>query len=362
MFWSTVGRARKDLDDLRRVVATHEELRNLAISSEHSGVLRRIIEENGFPPPAFPTRSVWVLYDHCAAITRLYAIFEDFVDNIIKEYLEALPNIYPAYLDLPQPVLTQHRIGVAQILSKLGDKGLYKHLTEQVTLQGISEGNLGRNYSLLPEAFLTDAQNYRAEQINIVFSYLAISSIWAGVEKHVEILEYMRWRDPNEAPRTILSKLVGDRNLAAHSVVSDVLSTVELLSLVRFIEVVVIAISEIARKNCVTLECSRGKRLVMFNVIHTYSNRIVGVKFIDGQINVDSPLLVLEGNRAFKARVLSIRNLTIPLESADAHSYPELGLQLDVQVRKGARLVAFHRTDNNLPENNIDQSPRPTLF
>ena len=148
-----------------------------------------------------PRRSAWSLYDHCAAITRLYAVFEGFVDALVQEYLEALPAIYPIYVELPAPIATQHRLGVAQILSKLGDSRLlFKHLTEQETLKGISAGNAGSPYTLLADAFLTDQQNYRAEQLNKIFGYLNLNNIWAGVEKHPAVAFYMTSRDPGEKP------------------------------------------------------------------------------------------------------------------------------------------------------------------
>jgi hypothetical protein len=343
MFWSTVERTRQDLRDLQSVVAANERLRNLIFSSNKDDLVGPTGDEFDAIRHTSPTKSGWALYDHCAAVTRLYAVFEAFVDSIIKEYLEALPDIYPAYLELPHTVVNQHRIGVAQILSKLGDKGLFKHLSERDTLTGISEGNFGRPYSLLPDAFLTDTQNYRAEQINLVFSYLDISNIWAGVEKHRELIEYMKSRDVTETPRTILNKLVADRNFAAHSVVTDVMSGPELISLARFLDALVVAISEIARKKCVVLECSRGKRLDIFHVVRVFSNQIVGVRFVAGRVEVGDQLLVLGKDGAYKATVVSIRNVGTSLTSADFDKHPELGLGLDVDVGKGARLVTFHK-------------------
>ncbi len=351
MFWSTVERTRKDLRDLKSVVGANERLRDLIFSfgSDQPG---GSLEQKFFSiQKESPAKSVWALYDHCAAVTRLYAIFEDFVDSIVKEYLEALPGIYPSYINLPATVINQHRLGVAQILSKLGDKGLFKHLSERDALTGISEGNLGRDYVLLPDAFLTDTQNYRVDQVNQVFSYLDIVNIWAGVEKHRALLQYMLSRDSNETPRTILNKLVEDRNFASHSSVSYVMSTPELISLASFLEAAVLAISEIVRKKCISLECAFGMRLEQFHVLHTYSNQIAGVRFLGGNIKIGDSLLVLAGDGAYLAQVTSIRNGSTVLENAGCDVYPELGLGLDVGVRKGDRLVSSHKTALNNPEN-----------
>src|ERR1700683_385162 len=166
MFWTTVDEAHADLNNLRRVVASNEVIRdllfptNVALEDPLVGAVLKPIRGTA------PTRPVWALYDYCAAVTRLYSILEDFADSILKEYLALLPMIFPNYNDLPQQTITQHRIGVSQILAKLGDKGPFKHLSELETLRGITDGYSGQKYALLSDAFLTDTQNYRAEQIN----------------------------------------------------------------------------------------------------------------------------------------------------------------------------------------------------
>ena len=341
MFWTTVEEAHANLGDLRSVVATNEALRDLLFPTN-------VVDEDPAVGVALnpirdiaPARTAWAIHDYCAAVTRLYSILEEFVDSILKEYLTLLPEIFPNYNNLPQPTLTQHRMGVSQILSKLGDKGLFRHLTEIETLRGITDGYSGRKYALLSDAFLTDTQNYRSEQINILFAYLGISNIWAGVEKHSRVAEYMKTRDSNDTPKTLLKKIVDDRNMASHSGLTSVLASDEILSLIAFIETVVTAISEIVRKTCAASQCLAGIRTEMFQVQHLFSNMIVGVRFLKGSVRVGDSLLALDRHGAFKATVLSIRHHQDVLESADADSFDELGLGLDVQVGGSARLASY---------------------
>jgi hypothetical protein len=341
MFWTTVEEAHTDLGDLRSVVATNEALRDLLFPTNPAGEDPAVGAALKLLRDTAPARPVWALHDYCASVTRLYSILEEFVDSILKEYLTLLPEIFPNYNDLPQPTLVQHRMGVSQILAKLGDKGLFRHLTEIETLRGITNGYSGQKYALLSDAFLTDTQNYRTEQINALFAYLGISNIWAGVEKHPRVAEYMKTRDPNDTPRTLLKKIVDDRNLASHSGITSVLAPDEILSLIAFIETVVTAIGEIVRKTCATLECSAGIRTEMFEVQHLFSGKIVGVRFLKGSVRVGDSLIALDRHGAFKVTVLSIQHHEDVLEAADADSFGELGLGLDVEVGNSARLVGY---------------------
>jgi hypothetical protein len=341
MFWTLVQEVHADLNDLRSIITANEALRDLLFPTNISiespavtGVLQPIRDSS-------PTKPVWAEHDHCAAVTRLYSILEDFIDSIIKEYLKLLPDIFPSYHDLPPQTLTQHRIGVSQILAKLGDKGLYRYLTELDALRGITDGYTGNRYALLSEAFLIDPQNYRADRINSVFGYLGIANIWAGVEKHSGVVEYMKTRDPNDTPKTILKRLVDDRNLASHSGATSVLGVDEILSLISFTEAIVEAIAQIARKKCAVLQCSAGTRLEMFEVLHRFNNKVVGVRFLLGSVRVGDQLIVLDHVGAYRAKVLSIRHHETVLETADADTFDELGLQLDVTVAKNARLFSY---------------------
>ena len=41
---------------------------------------------------AAPDRLEWQGFDHCAAITKIYALFENAVSELVQEYLLLLPN------------------------------------------------------------------------------------------------------------------------------------------------------------------------------------------------------------------------------------------------------------------------------
>lgn len=316
MFWTTVEQSHADLEDLRRVVATNEALRNLLFPTVIASDPAALAEALAKIRQTAPAKPIWAFHDYCAAITRLYSVLEDFIDSILKDYLALLPTIFPNYNELPSQTLTQHRMGVSQILSKLGDRGIFRHLTELETLRGIADGYSGKKYVLLSDAFLTDTQNYRAEQINNLFAYVGVSNIWAGVERHPSVSEYMKTRDPNDTPKTLLKKIVDERNLAAHSGITNVLGPDEILSMISFIREIVTAVAEIARKTCASLECSAGIRVQMFQVEHLFDNMIVGVKFLTGSVRVGDSLIAIDRRGAYRVTILSIRHGKSILESA----------------------------------------------
>ena len=59
-----------------------------------------------------PKTKEWRIYDHCAAVTKLYAIYENFVEDLIRDWLRLLPEIVLDYDDLEKVIHNTHSYGV----------------------------------------------------------------------------------------------------------------------------------------------------------------------------------------------------------------------------------------------------------
>lgn len=69
-----------------------------------------------------PSLNNWQIYDHCSVVTHLYAIYENFVESIITDWILQLPNLFPNYSDLAEEIRSTHQIGVAQLLQEMKKK------------------------------------------------------------------------------------------------------------------------------------------------------------------------------------------------------------------------------------------------
>ncbi|MGD1920686.1 MAG: MAE_28990/MAE_18760 family HEPN-like nuclease [Pleurocapsa sp.] len=64
-----------------------------------------------------PKTQEWRIYDHCAAVTKLYAIYENFVEDLIKDWLRLLPELFLNYDDLDDRIRNTHQSGVGKTWS-----------------------------------------------------------------------------------------------------------------------------------------------------------------------------------------------------------------------------------------------------
>ncbi len=129
-----------------------------------------------------PDPTLWRVHDHCAAITRLYGIYERFVIQIVGDWLTLLPGLVPDYKSLDENVQTEHRKGVARVLQRL-DSAKFKHLTALEVVRGFYEAVSGSaTYDLLPEAFAIREQNYRSEVLQEILTSVSVVNSWGWIQ------------------------------------------------------------------------------------------------------------------------------------------------------------------------------------
>src|SRR6266404_3350668 len=126
---------------------------------------------------AAPDTTDWRIIDHCSAVTRLYAVYERFVEEILGAHLQYLEQNV-AYGDLDEKFRLQHRRSIGQILLDL-DKDRYKDtLSFDSILDDISGIFHGQKYRLLPQAMLAHDQNLRMKDLGSLFERCGISNVF----------------------------------------------------------------------------------------------------------------------------------------------------------------------------------------
>lgn len=138
MFEKLLSKAKNDINTVRSIIKTNEDIRiviyeNKSIErkkSEDYFKLLRQIKQNA------PKMTDWRIYDHCAAVTKLYAIYENFVEDLIRDWLMLLPQLCPNYSNLEERIRSTHQLGVGRLLIDLKKKR-YEHLILEDVVNGL---------------------------------------------------------------------------------------------------------------------------------------------------------------------------------------------------------------------------------
>lgn len=344
MFTVQVADLSRELTDLRVAIQWQENLRQTIYAPNLKGAPINIDAAALVAlTSGAPKKLAWQVFDCSAAVTRIYALYENSICNLVEEFAMHIARLYPNYRDLDDSLRIGHRVGIAQILSRWSpENSLFSKLTEEKIAAGLVDGLRGDPYSLLSDAFLTDSNNYRPDVITRMFSKLGIKAAFERSMKMPDAEELCsKILESGDTPTSYLREFIVERNEAAHGALHELSSSARLIEYVTFIEMLVGCLATLLRSEIINRGISTGAVEGVANAVKRYSNCIYGVRslvkteFEPGQIFFAGKGLyhyvVIEQLRILK----------------DAHTVvvadvgTEFGMQLDRQIQEGSTLYRW---------------------
>jgi len=333
-----------NISTVHKIIHTNDRLRGIVFrkdtptqqESDENTQFTKLIE-------GVPSEQEWLVYDHCSVVTRLYAIYERFVEDLIAEWLELLPDIVTEYSDLEKSIKDTHQIGVGRLLLDLKKKR-FEHLSINEVIQGLFDGVTGQEkYKLIPDAFLLHEQNLRREVLEKLFADAGISNAWDWVNKHRTVKQFIEevLGSQNTAEGE-LNELITYRNDAAHgAIVDDILGTKELLELGDFVETLCQSLAELVTFQVISRQTAIGKAKEIGQVTEWFKKSRAGVAKVKKiNLSVDKKVFLVNEASSYcrLATIESIMINDISKEQVVITHEQEVGLKFDIDAKKGLSL------------------------
>ena len=329
MFDELLNTVRLKISTIRAILQTSDKLREITLPTE-------LIEE-------IPEKNEWRIYEHCAAVTRLYAIYENFVEDLISRWLQRLPQLVSYYSNLDDIIKNTHREGAGRLLLDL-KKNRYQHLSINDVIQGLFYGiTQNTEYELTPDSFLLHEQNLRKDELERLFTNAGITNAWRWVTHHRSVKQLVE--NPlgsEESAETRLNSLIDDRNAAAHRTVVDrILGIEELLELCDFIENLCQALAELVTYKII-LKQELIEQVRKIGEITEWLNKskVVIAKVRDITLSVGDGIFLASETKAHCQLVIieSIQIDDVSKETVEITSETEVGLKFNTDAREGLSL------------------------
>lgn len=337
MFQDILEKVREHISTVRLTIKTNENLRDFISRQSAEGELNsisKLIQE-------IPDTLNWGNYEHCAVVTRLYSIYERFVEDLVENWLLTLPTIYVNYSDLDERIKNTHKIGVGKLLTNLS-KNRYKHLSIKDVMEGIYLGEtVDKGYQLLPDAFLIHEQNLRREILEQFLADAGILNAWNWIDKHRKVqyfIEKMRAKQSNAEGE--LLRLINYRNEAAHGTPERILDSKSMLEFCSFIEALCEALIELMTYQVIQQQELVGQVKEIGTITEWFKTpkaAIVKMQEITSLSVGDSIFLVSEAY----CELAKIESIQVDDESASTvqtTSEQEIGLKFDIEAKRGLRV------------------------
>lgn len=183
------------------------------------------------------------IYNYKTVIISLYGLLENFVETLIKSYLDLLSEIVPTYGELPEELLKSHFNKSAELIQKIDSLPKYQHLKKEDVIKNLNKCiETPSSYALNIDAYTHHTANFKHDIIVHFFKQVGIEiSNQIRVEQPFKI--YLSEVFPNvEVPEQLniyekLNDLANRRNDVAHGAEINLLGTQDLLEYIRFVEV-----------------------------------------------------------------------------------------------------------------------------
>ncbi len=346
MFQKLLGTAKVNISTTRSIIKTNEKLRKIAFEA---GVITKHKEQEceelfNALMQDIPKVTEWRVYDHCAVVTQLYAIYERFVEDLITDWLLILPCLVPCYSELEERIQNTHQKGVGRLLIDL-NKNRYKHLSNHKVIRGLFHGVNGEDqYELLSDAFLFHEQNLRKDILEKLLADAGISNTWIWVDKHKAVKNFVEEiSGTQDTAAGELSKLISYRNDAAHGEpIDNFLGFDALLELCDFVESLCQALAELVTFQVIERKKTVGQVKVIGELTEWFKKSKAGIAKINNIYSLsvgDTLYLVSEGSSCCQsANIESIKIDDDSFDKVRTSSGMEIGLKFDIDARKGLYL------------------------
>ncbi len=339
------------ISTVRSMIKINDRLRKIVF--QDSSDIKQLKENPEFAAliEVISSKREWQIYERCAVVTRLYAIYERFVEDLISDWLRLMPDLVPRYSDLGEKVQNTHREGIGRLLIDI-KKNRFQHLSVEKLVKGLSCGitDTGK-YELLPDAFLLHEQNLRKEVLETVLRNAGIDEAWKWVINHKEIKYFVEEiRSSQNTAEGELKQLVDYRNKAAHGFVNEILGIQELLDLADFVEALCKSLADLVTYNIILLQTKREVVREIGKITEWFKKPQAGVaKVKEVTLTLgECVFLVLVNEQlsyCYSAKIESIQLNALSHDRVEITSETELGLKFDRDARIG---LTIYVTKSNL--------------
>ncbi len=281
------------------------------------------------------------LYAVSSCVTRLYAIYENYVETILADFLDSIPEISP-YASLAAELKSDYRLGISHVLSKI-DHDRYSHLTHESVVLWYHEALTNQpKYRFVTEALIRHEQNLRLNVLETLLGRIQLSGIrtWLAHNESVTSL-YTESESVFEQLDAELRTFVQIRNDAAHGVLDDLQGKDNLERFCELMRSLIAAISSFLHRSLLLLRANAGRARKIGEVTEVFQKNGAFIAQIENAARLQKGMQihVLGTNYCFLQKIDSIRVNDLDVEDIVAgHAAFEVGLKCAVNPRRNAAL------------------------
>lgn len=298
-----------------------------------------------------------------AVIISLYGCFENFIDNILVDFLEIISSLEIEYEKLNKAILTNHQRLVGNFLSNINRYRNYELTTKDVINRLNSCLNNQQNFKLNSRILITHGGNLNFEALNSLFNQIGIQNIWYKIKYTKEFKEYYKKKNNISDDKSIeklfkinknlnllfniINDLVERRNSVAHSWEEESRISFQEIKedYIKFLQSISKAIHRILIEEIYEYLYNNNKLLKIDKIYNLYCHQILCINSGESCINKFDYIYIVFNNN--KKKLFKILNMQINKKNVNKCDKEEdIGIQLDERISNCKEVYILKRDEN----------------
>jgi hypothetical protein len=244
-------------------------------------------------------------------IVSLYGLLENFIENLIKEYIDYLSQSIPKYNDLPEQIKNNHYLLSADLINNLNLPKYKDKITKELIVSNLyscSNCKGIKNYSINIEAFTQHNFNFRDQTINTFFSAVGVSNVTSLLLSFQQFKDYLDNEDiRSEEAFKLLNDLAERRNRVSHGTEeNDILNLEQLLRYVKYIENLAFSLNEVLANQAIPHLVRCGDNITSLGYpLRVFSDKTLGIELEGVMISKGDILFLMKEDGRYSSTVIN---------------------------------------------------------
>lgn len=221
-----------------------------------------------------------------SCVTRLYAIYENFVETAISDYLDILSECVE-FKNFSDEFKSCYRIGISTILNRI-EQDKYKNLRHENIIKWYSDAlSNGRDYKIVTQALTIHEQNLRLNILEQMLNKIQIKNLYQWLNNYPLIKSlYVDQLRISSQLESELKGFIQVRNDAAHGSLSSLESKENLIRLCDLVVALIQSLASCFRKYALYYLIESGNAKSIGTVTESFKRHTAFVVNINSGINL----------------------------------------------------------------------------
>lgn len=279
-------------------------------------------------------------FDFNSHIISIYGAYENFVEQILTNYLEAVCLIIKDYDLLPEEIQKNNLSKTIDIIKKL-DYRKNRNIKPEKLIE-ILHNNINENSSILNiDAFKNHNANFRITVIDNYFSEIGVKNITSLIRQYEPLKNYLENNVSDYSSKKnivvfqILEHLCDLRNDIAHGVNNiQLINKTILFEYIDFMKLFTSSLYELINDNYLSTIYKMNNEEI--EVINIYNKEILCFNTKGKKIDKNSKIIVKSENHfpnLFLVKIIDIQQNNISIEHTELNTNTDIGVKVDKKIK-----------------------------